>query len=230
MTEVPAGPLLRVLEQRQHSFRGLKALASVQIQRLGNKRTLESVGIVLDAQRRLRMEAYGPLGQSIMAFVWDGKDVLLRRPGSDRVERQGQEGITELLGEGLDVRELCAALSGNVPEPVQPYSVSQFCELSKKECVLEIHQGSSVRRIQVVYPASGSANEPRLISQELYRSGKLIYQVRFDQAEYISQYLLPMKIEIENPDHHSLLTIEYTSEIGLNAPVNDEVFTLSDGQ
>lgn len=230
MTEVPAGPLLRALEQQRHSFRGLKALASVQIQRLGNKRTLESVGIVLDGQRRLRMEAYGPLGQSIMALVWDGKDVLLRRPGSDRVERQGQDGIEELLGEGLDVRELCAVLSGNVPEPVQPYRASQFCGLNSSDCVLEIRQGSSVRRMQIVYPASGSANEPRLISQELYRSGKLIYQVRFDQVEYISQHGLPMKIEIENPDQHLLLTIEYTSEIGVNTPVNDDAFTLSDGE
>jgi hypothetical protein len=228
MTEVPAGPLLRALEQRQHSFQGLKALASVQIQRLGNKRTLESVGIVLDGQRRLRMEAYGPLGQSIMALVWDGKDILLRRPGSDKVERQGREGIAELLGKGLDVRELCASLSGNIPELAQPYTASQFCSPGNNDCVLEIHQGSGVRRMQIVNSPSGSGGEPRLISQELYRSGKLLYQVRFDQVEDISQYRLPMKIEIENPDHSLLLTIEYTSEIGVNAPVNDEAFVLSD--
>jgi len=229
MIEVPAGPLLHALEQRQQAFRGLKAVASVEIQKWGTKRTLENVGIVLDGQNRLRMEAYGPLGQSIMTLVWDGKEVLLRRPDSDRIEHWGQEGFAQFLGEGLDGGELCALLAGNIPAMTQPNNAMQFCGRNG-DCVLEIRHDSSLRRIRVVYSASGSPVEPQIISLELHRSGKLIYHARFAQAELIAHYLLPMKIEIENPDHNLVLTIEYNSEIGVNTPISDNDFMLSDGE
>lgn len=226
MIEVPAGPLLHELEKRQRTFRGLKAMASVEIRKTGHKRTLENVGVVLDGQRRLRMEAYGPLGQSMMALVWDGRDVFLRRSEHDRVERLGREGVAELIGEGLDLRDLCALLSGNIPEPEQLYHATQFCEQNNTDCVLEIRHGSSMRRMRVVYAASGAEKEPWLISQEFYRSGKLIYQARFEQPELIAHYQLPLKMEIENPGDNLQLTIEYSSEISLNVPISEEMFTL----
>jgi hypothetical protein len=228
LIEVPAGPLLQELEKRQHAFRGLKAMAIVEIRKMGKTRTLENVGIVLDGQRRLRMEAYGPLGQSVMALVWDGRDFFMRRPDRDKVERLGREGIAQLLGEGLDIRELCALLSGNIPEPAQPYHAAQFCGQNNTECVLEIRQENRVRRVWVAYSRSGTETEPQLMRQELYRAGSLVYSARFEQPEIIAHYRLPLKIEIENPDDNLQLTIEYTSEIGVNVPVSDAVFSLAD--
>jgi hypothetical protein len=229
LNEVPAGPLLQELEKRQHIFHGLKAMASIEIRKTGSQRTLENVGIIVDGQRRLRMEAYGPLGQSVMVLVWDGKDVFMRRPDQDRVERLGPEGISRLLGEGLDIRELCALLAGNIPETAQPYQAAQFCGQNNTTCVLEIRQDSRVRRVEVVYSGSGAETAPRLITQELYRSGKLIYRARFDQPEIIAHYQLPLKIRIENPADNLQLTIEYTSEIGINVPISDDVFSPLDG-
>lgn len=228
MTEVPAGPLLHALEQRRQSFEGLKAVASIEIRKWGGKRTLENVGIVLDGQRRLRMEAYGPLGQTIMALVWDGRDVLFLPPDSDKVVRQGHGGLDQILGIGLDVRELCAVLSGNIPGPLQLAGATQLCG-QNNDCVLEVRRQDSVRRVQVLYIASGPVKEPLLVSQELQKAGQLMYQARFDRMETASQYRLPMKIEIEMPERNIVLSIEYR-DVEVNVPINNEAFTLSDGQ
>jgi len=228
LTEVAAGPLLQALKQRRQSFGGLKAVASVQVTKWGRKRTFDTVGIVLDGQRRLRMEAYGPLGQTIIALVWDGKDVLLHRPDNDKVERQGQAGLDQILGQGLDMQEFCALLSGNVPELIRPYAAVQFCG-QNGDCVLEVRHDDSLRRAQVQYSTSGSSEGPRLVSQELSRSGKLMYEARFDRMEQVARYRLPMKIEIENPNDNLLLTIEY-SDVEMNAPIGDEAFMFSDGE
>ena len=227
MTEVPARALLDALEQRRQSFKALKAVASVEIVKRGRKRTLESVGIVLDGQRRLRMEAYDPLGQTVLALVWDGRDILLRLPDSGKVLRPGQAGLDQLLGEGLDIQELCAVLSGTVPGPLSPHEASQRCA-QNGDCVLEIRHDDSVRRIEVSYAASGPAEEPRLLSQELYRSGTLLYRARFELIQAVSHYPLPIKIEIENPGRKLLLTIEY-GDAAVNVPISDEAFILTDG-
>jgi hypothetical protein len=225
MTEVPARALLDTLELRRQSFKGLKAVASVEIVKHGRKRTLENVGIVLDGQRRLRMEAYGPLGQTVMALVWDGRDILLRLPDSGKVLRPGQAGLDQLLGEGLDIQELCAVLSGTIPAPVHPYEASQRCA-QNGECVLEIRHDDNVRRIEVA--ASGPAEGLRILSEDLYQSGTLLYRARFDLVQAVSHYPLPIKIEIDNPGQKLLLTIEY-GDVAVNIPIGDEAFTLTDG-
>jgi hypothetical protein len=225
LTEVPAGPLLHALEQRQRSFAGLKAIASIEVVKRGRKRTLENVGIVLDSQRRLRMEAFGPLGESLLAFVWDGREMALRLPENDRVVRQGPEGLERLLGEGLEVQELCALLSGNLPISAWSSDARLFCGQGG-ECMLELSYGDTVRRVGVIVSA-GSEQRSRFISHELHRSGTLVYRVRFDRVEKVSQYPLPMKITIENPDAKLRFTVEYL-EAGVNVPIRDEAFLLKD--
>ena len=227
MDEVPAGPLLQALEQRRQSFAGLRAMASVAVVKRGGKRTLENVGIVLDGQRRFRIEAFGPLGQSVLALVWDGSEVLTRLPGNDRVVRQGPAGLERLLGEGLEVRELCAILSGNIPVIVPPSDARLFCGQAG-ECMLELSQGDRVRRVKVLLPP-GPGSMPKLVSLALYRSGKLVYQARFDTTAEIAHYLLPTTLVIENPDKKLLFTIVY-SDAEVNIPINDEAFLLNDAE
>ena len=227
MVEVPAGPLLQALEQRRQSFAGLKAMASIDVVKRGGKRTLENVGIVLDGVRRFRIEAFGPLGQSALALVWDGRELFARLPGNDGVVRQGPAGLERLLGEGLEVQELCAILSGNTPLIAQPSEARLFCG-QNGDCMLELSQGDSVRRIRVQLP-SKPGNMPKPVSQELYRSGRLIYLARFDKTAEIAHYLLPMTLVVENPDKKLLLTISY-SDAEVNVPISEEAFLLNDAE
>jgi hypothetical protein len=226
-TEVPAGPLLQALEQRRQSFAGLKAMASVEVVKRGRKRTLENVGIVLDAQRRFRIEAYGPLGQSVLALVWDGREVLARFPENDRVVRQGPAGLERLLGEGVEVQELCAFLSGNIPVSATPSDARLFCGRNN-DCMLELSRDEVFRRVRVVFPP-GAGQALRLVSHELYRSGKLVYQARFDRTEEIAHYPLPTNMAFENPAKKLLLTVVY-SDAEVNVPISEEAFVLSDAE
>jgi hypothetical protein len=224
--EVPAGPLLQALEQRRQSFAGLKAVAGVAAVRKGRKRTFDNVGIVLASQDGLRMEAYGPLGQSLLTLAWDGREVLLRLPDQDRVVRPGAVGLERLFGAGLDVQELCAALAGNIPVVPQSATVSAACSRGDF-CELTIRQGDLVRRVQVVGHPSGAGPLPTPVLSELYRNGKLVYRSRFEEIAEIAHYLLPKAVIIENPEKNFSLTVGY-SEVEVNIPIDRALFSLSD--
>jgi outer membrane lipoprotein-sorting protein len=224
-TEVPAGPLLQALDKRQQSFRGLTAMASVEFHTGHGRRTFDSVGVVLDGQRRLRMEAYGPLGQTITALVWNGNEVLLLLPGNDKVVRQGADGLARIFGDGLDAKELCALLSNNVPDALASAKASLFCE-KNNECVLELRRMNDIRRVYVS-PATGSEKGPVILMQERYQDGALLYRARFGRSEVMHHYRLPLRIELEKPDQDFVLTIEY-SEVELNPKISNEAFILLD--
>lgn len=225
-TEFPAGPVLQALEEQRSRFHGLTAMASVEFQTGQGRRAFDSVGVVLEGQQRLRMEAYGPLGQTITALVWNGREVLLLLPGSDKVVRQGADGLARIFGKGLDAQELCALLSGSIPGKFTSAKASLFCE-KNNECVLEFRQLNSIQRVYVS-AAFGPDKSPAILSQERYQDGALLYRARFRQPEVINNYRLPMQIEIEKPDQDLLLTIGY-SEVELNPVIKSEAFILLDG-
>jgi hypothetical protein len=222
-SRVPADPFLLALEQQQQAMTTLKAIASIGVVRGGKKRFFDTVGIVFDAQRRLRVEAFGPLGQSLVALVWDGKDVFVRLQ-DDHIKKPGQAGIERMLGVRIEARDLCAILSGTVTEIVRPQDAQAFCT-QDGTCVLELREGEVVRRVNVL--ASSSTPSVRVAGQELYRSETLVYRVRYDQNETIRHGLLPRKVVIENPERQTALSIEYT-EADVNVPVPDDAFTLAD--
>ena len=226
LTEAPAGPLLQAIEQRRQSFAGLKAVAGVTAVRKGRKRAFDNVGIVLASQDRLRLEAYGPLGQSLLTLVWDGREVLLRLPGQNGVVRPGAAGLERLFGAGLDVQELCSALSGNIPLVPATAVVSAACGRGDL-CELTIRQGDFVRRVQVVSHPTGSGPVPTPVLSELYRSGKLVYRARFEQDAEFAHYLMPRVVIIENPDKNFSLTVSY-AEVDVNVPIGEALFSLPD--
>lgn len=227
LPEVPAGPLLQAMEQRRQSFSGLKALASIEVVQRGGKRTFENAGIVLDGERRFRIEAFGPLGQSVLALVWDGRELLARLPGNDRVVRQGPAGLERLLGEGLEVQELCSLLSGNIPVTVPPSDARLFCGQAG-DCMLDLSQGDRIRRVRIQLPP-GPGGMPKMVSQALYWSGKLVYEARFGKTAEIAGYVLPLTLVIENPEKKLLLTIAY-SDAEVNVPISEEAFLLQDDE
>ena len=225
-TEVPAGPLVQALEQQRQAFIGLKAIASVEVVRRGKKRFFDTVGIVLDAQRKFRLEAFGPLGQSLLTLVWDGNEVLLRTQDDDRVMRPGQAGIERLLGMSMKAKDLCAIFSGTVTEISRPLDARAFCTQANA-CVIELPAGDTVRRIRVLPPSASPALTVRIAGQEFYRSNTLAYRIRYERMQEISHVLLPRTIVIESPEKGATITIEY-AEADVNVPLADDAFTLSD--
>ncbi len=226
---VPAGPLIHELEQHRQSFSSLKAVAHVEIKKRGQKRTFDNVAIVVDDQHRFRIEAYGPLGQSLMAVVWTGKDVLALLPDKDKVVQTEPAGLQNLLGQGLEPSEICAVLSGNIPILDAATSASQRCS-PEGACILELRDNGNnnvVRRINVANGSGPKGQSLQIQTYELSRSNKILFRTRFGRVEKILDYLLPMQIEIENLEKNLVLTVVY-SDVELNSPVNDEVFTLTD--
>jgi hypothetical protein len=224
--EVPAGPLVLALEQQRQAFTGLRAIASVDVVRRGKKRSFDTVGIVIDTRRRLRVEAFGPLGQSLIALVWDGNDVLLRMQDDDRTMRPGKAGIERLLGMSVEPSELCGILSGEITEIARPRDARAFCT-PNNACVIELPEGDTVRRVRVLPPSLSPDPKVRIAVQELYRSNTLMYRARYERMQEVSHILLPRTIVIESPAKGVTITIEYT-EADVKVTVPDEVFTLSD--
>lgn len=222
MTEVPAGPFVQALEQQRQSFSGLKAIANVEVARRGKKRSFDTVGIVINAHRKLRVEAFGPLGQSLIALVWDGDDILLRMQDDDRVFRPGPAGIERLLGVRVEAKDLCAILSGTITEITRPLDARAFCA-KNNACVIELPEGEVVRRIRVLSSASSPALS--ITGQELYRSNTLVHRARYERMLDSAKAILPGTITIENPEKGVSLTIEY-AEADVNVPVDDDAFTL----
>lgn len=226
MTAVPAAPLLEALDQQRHAFTGLKAVASATFVKSGRKRSFDTVGVVVDDERRLRLEAYGPMGQSIMVIVWDGQEILLRLPEENRIDHKGPAGLEQLLGQGLEPSELCAILSGNIPNVGKTASPVLLCG-TNNECILRLSSGALLRTVQVSYPVDQPDRQPRIHSYELSRSGSILFKAWFDHVEEISHYPLPMQIEIENPGRNLQLTIIY-HDAEVNMPIDNEAFSLTE--
>ncbi len=225
MTAIPAGPLLQVLKRHRQSFSGLRAVASIKIETRGRKRTFDSVGVVVDGQRRFRIEAFGPLGESVMTVVWNGQELLLRMPNEDKVVHEGSAGLERLLGPGLEAPELCAILAGNIPE-AKTSAALLLCP-ANGDCILEMRNDDVLRKVLVSSPTNVHDQEPRILSYEQYRSDDLMFRARYDKVEEISHYPLPMQIVIENPEKKLRMTILY-SEAEVNTPISDEAFSIMD--
>ncbi len=223
---VPAGPLVHALERQSQAFTGLRAIASVDVVRRGKKRSFDTVGIVIDARRRLRVEAFGPLGQSLIALVWDGNEALLRMQDDDRILRPGNAGIERLLGMSVEARDLCDILSGTITKIARPLEARAFCT-QNNACVIELPEGDTARRIRVLPPSLSPSPAVRIAVQELYRSNTLVFRARYERMQEVSHVLLPRTIIIESPAKGVTITIEYT-EADVNVTVPDEVFTLSE--
>jgi hypothetical protein len=223
LNEVPSGPLVKMLEQRRESFSDLKAIVSVEVVRSGHKRVYDTVGIIIDGQKRLHMEAYGPLGQSLVTLVWNGTEMAVRLDDG-RVVRPGQAGLERILGMAMGAGELCAVLSANIPALTSSTVTHAFRE-PDGSYLIEMIDGDSRRLVHVTIPEAGSLQSLRIIDSELYRSDKLIYRVGYEEMEHISGYIIPKSLRIENPEKKVFMEVVY-NETDVNVPLGEDSFKL----
>ncbi len=227
LTEIPSGSAVQMLEKRRELFSGLKAIVSVEIVRSGRRRVYDTVGIILDDQRRFRIEAYGPLGQSEVTLLWDGKEVILRL-NDGRVVRPGKAGLEKIFGVAIEPGELCAVLSGNIPA-ISPSTVIRAFRDLDGSALVELTDGDIRRRVHVVYPEGSSEQGAYITDCELYRSGRLVYRAQYETMEQIERYLMPKTLRIENPAKKVLLTVVF-NDTSLNVPLSEDAFTLPDAE
>lgn len=222
LTEVPPGPLLQALEQRSRAFLSLRATASAQAFRKGRRLGLDNVGVLIRSRERLRIDAYGPLGQPVLEVAWNGSEVQLRRYGEPVALGPGA-GWERYLGADIGPGELCAVLTGNVPLPAAASGARARC--GGNACVLELEQGDLVRRIHLAPTGAGADVRPEVY--ELSRSGVLLFRARFEQWVTAADYAVPRKVVLENPERKAGLTLLY-EDIELNCALDEGAFTLSD--
>ena len=220
MNEVPAAPLVKELESRRASFTGLKAAARAQTERRGRKRVYESVAVLLQGWSKFRIGGYGPIGEPVFDALWDGKDLMLRMPGEADFVRTGPWAFERLIGFSLAPMELAAVLSGNVP-PVRGGGESRAGCSADGRCVVVLQTDDGLLRVRIE-PASPF----RIESVERYRSGELLYIVRFDVQEQVGGYLIPKRVTMEGADRKAALMIEY-QDMEVNVPVADSAFQLN---
>jgi hypothetical protein len=225
LNEVPAGPIVTALQQRRQSFVGMKAVARVEAERKGRKRVYESVAILQQRFAKLRVEGYGPMGESIFALVWDGKDVLVRKSGESEPTMVGPFGIERIVGVPLSPADLCSILSGNIP--VIPDNVQATAGCAKAGwCIVDLRHDDQRWRVKIE-PKGGANGGLRIDAIELYRGQRVVFRSAFSYGKDGVNQILPDPawIRIDSPDRNMSVTVAY-QDADMNVAVEDDIFVL----
>lgn len=222
MTSVPAAPFLQALRKHNASFVSLTAIAEIELLVRGQRRIFETVAIAVDRQQRFRIEAFGPFNQSIMALVWDGKEIFARLPGETSVSRPGLAGLQRLLGQGVTPNDICAMLAGSIPDVSDQSNLDARCA-AEGRCMLTIGDSSAEKRIWL--RSESDPDRFHLLSISMNQFGRLRYEMQFDRMAEIALYRLPMQLTLEDPDRNQRVTIRYR-EIDINVPLHEDAFML----
>ena len=224
--EVPAEPVVTALQQRRRSFTGMKAVARVETGRKGRKRVYESVAILQRRFDKLRVEGYGPMGESIFALVWDGTDVLVRKAGEPEPVKVGQFGLERIIGVSLSPADLCSILSGNVPGIPDGFGSSVRCAQAGW-CLVDLRHDDQRWRVKIE-PTGGAGGDLRIDAIELYRGERVVFRSAFTYLKEGVHQMLPnpTRIHIDNPDRDMTITVVY-EDVDMNVPVEDSAFVLS---
>ena len=222
--EVPAGPLVEKLAERREAFAGMKAVARVEIERKGRIRVYESVAFLQQGFRKLKVEAYGPLGESLVALLWDGTNVLIRKPGETEPLNVGQFGLERVLGLQVVPADLCALLTGNAPAVPAGAAARAGCN-DDGRCVIDLQRGDLRWRVLFLPPMSDLAAEPAVSGADLYQGERLVLHSTYEPQGWSLATGLPKRITVEDPVRKVRLAVDY-QEADANVPVEDGVFTL----
>ncbi|MEK6742275.1 MAG: hypothetical protein AABZ15_01620 [Nitrospirota bacterium] len=223
--EVPAGPIVAVLQQRRQAFTGMKAVARVETERKGRKRVYESVAILQQRFDKLRIEGYGPMGESVIALVWDGTDVLVRKAGEPEPMKVGQFGLERIIGVPLLPADLCSILSGNIPGIPDNAEATVGCAQAGW-CIVDFRHEDQRWKIRIE-PKGGANGDLRIDTLELYRGERLVVRSAFAYLkEGVNQVFPdPTLILINSPDRDMSVTVAY-EDVDMHVAVEDGAFVL----
>ncbi len=228
LNEVPAEPWIKKLTERRASFVGMKAVARVTIERKGRTRVYESVAVLEQGFRKLKVEGYGPLGETLFAFLWDGADVLVRKPGETEPLKVGQFGLEQITGLSIAPADLCAVLSGNVPALPSGALARAGCS-SDARCVVDLRHDDVHWRIPVVPQAGDASGDVVVAGAELFRGNRPVLRSSFEPEGWSPNGGLPKRVTVEDPERKVRLVVDY-EQADANVLVEDGLFTLTEGE
>jgi hypothetical protein len=224
--EIPAQPMVEKIAALRASFSGMKAVARVVIDRKGRTRAYESVALIQQGYRKLKVEAYGPLGELLVALLWDGNDVIVRKSGDPEPLRVGQFGLERVIGVSIAPADLCSLLSGNVPEVPGDARTRAGCS-ADGSCSIDLWRDADLRwHVPFVPPAGDGAGSQVVAGADLYRKGRLVLHSSFEPGGWSAAQGLPKRVIIEDPDRKGRVVVEY-EEAEANVTVGDSVFVLA---
>ena len=215
-------PLVRSLNEHRQRFSSLKALARVETERNGKRRAYESVAIVQHGYDRIRVEGYGPVGETIFALLWNGTDVLVLPPDGSGARTIGPGGFERLLGVGLAPEDLCAVLVGGAPRVADAAGTVAGCSTDGR-CILDVGAGSDRWRVHMRPLASGTVEIDAI---ERYHGDQIAFLVRYEGSAGVGTYSLPRRVIVQDPGRRSTLTVEYL-DAEVNAALADSLFLQS---
>jgi outer membrane lipoprotein-sorting protein len=219
---VPAAPLVRSLEEHRARVASLKALARVETENRGKRRAYESVAVVQRDFERLRVEGYGPLGQTLFTLLWDGTAMVLLPSDGSGMRTIGPEGLARVVGVSLEPGDLCALLVGTAPRVPAAAGAAAGCSTDGR-CAVDIPEGDARWRVHMALRPV-EAGGPEIEAIERYRGGTLIFLARYEDREQRGSASLPKRVVVHDPSKRVTLTIEYL-DAEINVEVADGMFT-----
>lgn len=224
---VPGNMLARSLEEHRRRFTSLKALARIEMERKGKRRVYESAAIVQRGFERLRVEGYGPLGQTLFTLVWSGGEVRLLPADGSGVRTIGREGIAAVVGVGLAPEDLCAVLAGAAPRLSDSADIAAGCSTDGR-CAIDLPEGDERWRVHLLRTPGAEEGDAKIEAIERYRSGTLAFLVRYEGRASAGNYALPKRVTVHDPGQGVTLAIEYL-DAEVNVPLEERVFSLTGG-
>jgi hypothetical protein len=203
----------------------MKAVARVEMERKGKKRAYESVAIIQQRFDKLRVEGYGPMGESLFSLVWDGKDVRARKAGESEPMTVGQFGLERIIGVPLSPTDLCSILSGNIPGIPDNALATAGCAQAGW-CIADFRHDDQRWRV-TIEPKGGANGDLRIDAIELYVGKRLVFRSAFAYLkEGVNQaFPDPTWILINSPDRNMSVTVVY-EDVERNVAVEDGAFVL----
>ena len=220
----PAGPLVGALEEHRQRFGSLKALARIETEHREKRRVYESVAIVQRGFDRLRVEGYGPLGQTLFTVLWDGATIMLLPADGSGARTLGQGGLERIVGVNLAPQDLCAVLVGGAPRVPDAVGTTAGCSTDGR-CIVDLPRGEERWRVHVRRGASVTGNALEIDAIERYHGGTLVFLVRYEGREgpRTGEYALSKRVIVQDPAKRASLTVEYL-DAQINGLIDDGMF------
>lgn len=205
-------PLAQAIEEQRQRFTSLRSLARIETEQKGRRRVYESVAIVQRKFERLRVEGYGPLGQTLFTILLNGTDLTVLQPdGSGPRTLKGSD-LRYVIGVALEPADLCAVLAGGAPRFSPGGAIAAGCS-SDGRCAVDVPEGDGRWRVHV--RRAGPDGRIAVDAVERYDGAKLLFLIRYEDRIEAGGYALPRRVVVQDPGREASMTVEYLdAEVG----------------